>query len=140
MSARDKERLYWLKLDRDFFRRNDMILLEGRPGGRDYALLYLKLMVTAIDNNGALFYSDHQPYTAEMISAFTGMPVETVDRALEVFQQLELMQKAEDGTFFFPAVPRLTGSETYAAIRKRDYRAEKRGTIRGHCPQDKDKE
>ena len=33
MAERDKERYFWLKLHRDFFKRHDITILEGMPGG-----------------------------------------------------------------------------------------------------------
>ena len=45
MAARDKERYYWLKLKRDFFKRHDIRVIEDMPNGKEYVLFYLKLMV-----------------------------------------------------------------------------------------------
>ena len=62
MAARDKEKYYWLKLDRYFFKRHDICIMEDMPEGKLLVLFYLKLMVEAIDHEGALI-------TAEDIAA-----------------------------------------------------------------------
>ncbi len=64
MAARDKERFYWLKLHRNFFKRHDMMILEEMPDGKEQVLLYLKLMTEAIDHEGKLRFSETIPYTA----------------------------------------------------------------------------
>ena len=63
MAARDSERYYWLKLDRGFFKRHDIAILEGMPGGKQMVLFYLKLMVESIDHEGMLRFSDTLPYS-----------------------------------------------------------------------------
>ena len=45
MAARDKERYYWLKLDRGFFKRHDITVIEDMPNEKDYVLYYHKLMI-----------------------------------------------------------------------------------------------
>ena len=67
MAARDKERYYWLKLKRDFFKRHDIRVIEDMPNGKEYVLFYLKLMVEAIDHEGALRFSDTIPYSESML-------------------------------------------------------------------------
>ena len=122
MAERDKERYFWLKLHRDFFKRHDMRILEGMAEGREFVLLYLKLMVESIDHEGELRFSEAIPYTPEMLACLTNTEAETVRRALQAFEELGLMETGEDGTLFFPAVAKLLGSETAAAKRKREYR------------------
>ena len=125
MSSRDGERYYWLKLHKDFFKRHDICLLEAGPGGREAVLLYVKLMVEAIDHDGALRFSAELPYTEEMIAVLTRTEEEVVRNALQELKRYGLMKVLEDGTLFLPAVAKLTGSETYQTKRKREAREER---------------
>ena len=120
MAARDKERFYWLKLNRNFFKRHDITILEGMPGGRENVLLYLKLMAEAIDHKGELRYSDKIPYTPEMLALVTRSSAEIVQQAMDAFRGLGLMETKEDGTLYFPEVAKLLDSETYQTLRKRE--------------------
>ena len=81
MAARDKERYYWLKLKRDFFKRHDIRVIEDMPNGKEYVLFYLKLMVEAIDHEGALRFSDTIPYSESMLSSVTNTNVDIVRSA-----------------------------------------------------------
>ena len=54
MAEYNKERFYWLKLKRDFFKRHDIRIIEAMPNGKDYVLYYLELMVESIDHEREL--------------------------------------------------------------------------------------
>ena len=44
MASNDKKKYFWLKLDKDFFKRHDIRIVESMPNGKDYILFYLKLL------------------------------------------------------------------------------------------------
>ena len=127
MAARDKERYYWLKLKRDFFKRHDIRVIEDMPNGKEYVLFYLKLMVEAIDHEGALRFSDTIPYSESMLSSVTNTNVDIVRSALRLFMELGMVELLNDETLFLNEVAKLLGSETYAAGRQRDLREKKAG-------------
>ena len=120
MAARDKERYFWLKLHRNFFKRHDIRILENMPNGKELVLLYLKLLAESVDHEGALRFSDTLPYSEEMLASVTGTAAEIVHAAMQVFQNLNLLELQEDGTIFLPAAAKLLDSETYQTKRKRE--------------------
>ena len=120
MAARDKERYFWLKLHRNFFKRHDIRILENMPNGKELVLLYLKLLAESVDHEGALRFSDTLPYSEEMLASVTGTAAEIVHAAMQVFQNLNLLEVQEDGTIFLPAAAKLLDSETYQTKRKRE--------------------
>lgn len=122
MSARDNERYYWIKLRKDFFKRHDMRILESMENGKDYVLLYLKLMLESVDHSGRLRYSDTIPYNAKMLATITDTNIDTVNGAMKVFSDLGLIELLDDQTLYLRQVEELLDSETYAAKRKRYYR------------------
>ena len=123
MAARDKERYYWLKLKRDFFKRHDIRVIEDMPNGKEYVLFYLKLMVEAIDHEGALRFSDTIPYSESMLSSVTNTNVDIVRSALRLFMELGMVELLNDETLFLNEVAKLLDCETGSARRKRDYRS-----------------
>ena len=125
MAARDKERYYWLKLKRDFFKRHDIRVIEDMPNGKEYVLFYLKLMVEAIDHEGALRFSDTIPYSESMLSSVTNTNVDIVRSALRLFMELGMVELLNDETLFLNEVAKLLDSETYAAGRQRELREKK---------------
>ena len=141
MAARDKERYFWLKLHRNFFKRHDVRILENRPNGKEFVLLYLKLLTESVDHTGTLRFSDVLPYSEEMLASVTDTDVETVHTAMQIFQELKLLEVLENGTIFLPAAAKLLDCETYAARRKRKAKESDGGNfppLRGNFAQEKD--
>ena len=115
-------RFYWLRLKRDFFKRHDIRIIEAMPNGKDYILFYLKLLCESVDHEGNLRFSEHIPYSAEMLATITDTNVDIVRSAIKVFCELNMMEVLDDGTFFMTEVNRMIGSETQWAEKKRAYR------------------
>lgn len=143
MAARDTERYYWLKLDRGFFKRHDITVIEDLPNGKDYVLFYLKLMLESVDHEGALRFSDTIPYSESMLASVTHTNIDIVRSAMKILIELGMIEIFDDKTLFMKEVAKLLDSETYAARRKREQRS---GNDQGDivprlspgCPQEKE--
>ena len=141
MAARDKERYFWLKLHRNFFKRHDIRILENMPNGKELVLFYMKLLTESVDHEGRLRFSDTLPYSEEMLASVTDTEAETVRTAMQIFRELKLLEVQEDGTIFLPAAAKLLDSETYAARRKREAKEPGGGSFppfRGNYAREKD--
>lgn len=119
----NEKKFYWLKLKRDFFKRHDIRIVEEMPNGKDYILFYLKMLLESVDHNGALRFSETIPYNVEMLSVITNTNIDVVRAAMQVFQQLNMIEVCDDETIYMCEVEKLIGSETAAAERKRKQRA-----------------
>lgn len=120
-----EKRYYWLKLKEDFFSDDPILILLGMQNGRDYVLLYLRLLCMAVGTDGALRYSAELPYNDQMLAAVTATNVDIVRGGMAAFRQLGLAELLPDGTIFFPQLADITGSETDAAQRMRNMRQRK---------------
>ena len=141
MAARDKERYFWLKLHRNFFKRHDIRILENMPNGKELVLFYLKLLTESVDHEGRLRFSDTLPYSEEMLASVTDTEAETVRTAMQIFREYKLLEMQEDGTIVLPAAAKLLDSETYAAKRKREAKEPGGGNFppfRGNSAREKD--
>jgi predicted phage replisome organizer len=116
------KKYYWLKLERDFFKRHDMKIIESMPNGEKYLLFYLKLLVESLDHSGHLRFSDAIPYNEQMLSVITGTDVDVVRSAVKLFSELKMMEMMDDGTMYMMQVEKMVGSETNWAEKKREYR------------------
>lgn len=121
------EKYFWLRLQRDFFKRHDVRIVEGMPNGKDYILFYLKLLCESIDHDGRLRFSDAVPYNEQMLSTITDTNIDIVRSAIKIFTELKLMEILEDGTYFMVEVQKMVGFETEWARKKRDYRRTLKG-------------
>ena len=128
MADYNKERLYWLKLKRDFFKRHDIQIIESMPNGKDYVLFYLKLMVESIDHEGELRFSDTIPYNEQMLSVVTNTNIDIVRSAIKLLTELKFVEILDDKTLYLKDVKPLIGSQTAGAERRkiqREKRSEK---------------
>ena len=131
MAEKDKK-YFWLKLQKDFFKRHDIRIVESMPNGKDYILFYLKLLCESIDHDGNLRFSEEIPYNAEMLATITNTNVDIVRSAVKLFTELKMMEILDDGTYYLSEVNKMLGSESYWAKKKREQRALS-GEV-GHCP------
>jgi len=118
----EAKKYYWLKLQKDFFKRHDIRIIESMPNGKDYILFYMKLLVESIGHEGSLRFSDTIPYNDEMLATITNTNIDVVRSAIKIFTQLELMTMLDDGTIFLSEIQAMIGCETDWASKKRDYR------------------
>lgn len=118
MAEYNKERFYWLKLKRDFFKRHDIRIIEALPNGKDYVLFYLKLMVESIDHDGALRFSDTIPYNEQMLSVVTNTNIDIVRSAIKMLNELGMVEVLDDQTLYLKEVKALIGSQTISAEKK----------------------
>lgn len=123
-----EQRYYWLKLKRDFFKRHDIRVVEEMPNGKDYILFYMKLLVESIDHEGALRFSETIPYNSQMLSIVTNTNPDVVEKAIQIFKELKMIEVLDDGTIYMAEVARMIDSavDTPAARKMRRYRERKK--------------
>lgn len=139
MAEYNKERYYWLKLKRDFFKRHDIRIIEAMPNGKDYVLFYLKLMVESIDHEGKLRFSDTIPYNEQMLSVVTNTNIDIVRSAIKLLTELGIVEVLDDKTLYLKEVKALMGSQTISAEKKQIQRQNRLVEIEGgqkveNCP------
>lgn len=89
-----------------------------------YEAIFIHLMTESIDHDAMLRFSDSKPYTPKTLSPIIGTDEKTMADALEVFQDLELIEILEDGTIFVPLASDNIGSaeDNANANRQRRFR------------------
>lgn len=143
MATIDNKKYYWLKLDKDFFKRHDIKIVESMKNGKDYVLFYLKLLCESTSHEGYLRFSPTIPYSEDMLATLTDTNIDVVRSAVKIFTQLGMMEFLDDGTLYLEMVERMIGSETGAAVRKRQERVRAKliiGDNQGQCPQEIEKD
>lgn len=125
MAEYNKEKLYYLKLNKDFFDKHYIKIIESQTNGDKYILFLIKLMCESISHNGYLRFNESIPYDEKMLAALTNTDVDVVRAALTLFKQMEIVEFTEDRTIFIPSVQLLTCSTTEGAERKAEQRRKK---------------
>lgn len=118
----DNRKFYWLKLNKDFFKRHDIRIIEEMENGKDYILFYLKLLLESVNHEGHLRFSETIPYNEKMLSVITNTNIDVVRSAMKVLAELKMVEILDDSTIYMSEVLKITGSETEFARKKREYR------------------
>ena len=115
----DNRKYYYLKLKENYFDDDSIILLESMQDGVLYSNILLKLYLKSLKHGGRLQLDENIPYTAQMIATITRQQIGTVERALQIFLKLGLVEVLDSGTFYMSNIELLIGQSSTEAERKR---------------------
>ena len=125
----DNRKYYYLKLKENYFDEDAIVLLESMQDGILYSNILLKLYLKSLKNGGKLQLDEHIPYTAQMIATLTRHQIGTVERALEIFRQLGLVEQLDSGAFYMTDIELMIGQSSTEAERKRAARLENKALL-----------
>ena len=115
----DNRKYYYLKLKENYFDDDSIVLLESMQDGVLYSNILLKLYLKSLKHGGRLQLDENIPYTAQMIATITRQQIGTVERALQIFLKLGLVEVLDSGTFYMSNIELLIGQSSTEAERKR---------------------
>lgn len=114
---------YWyLRLKQDFFKSEEMMVLQSMRDGCLYSDILLKMYLASLGDGGRLLFHGSIPYTPEMLATVTGHSVGVVEKAVKVLQQIGLVEILENGTIYMADIQNYIGKSSSEADRKREYR------------------
>ena len=119
------KKYYWLKLKADFFTNRAMKKLRRIAGGDTYTIIYLKLQLLSLKDEGLLFYEGVEPTFYEEMALALDEDAENVRATLIFLESMGLIEKHNDHEYILTQVPYLIGSETESAERVRRFRDKK---------------
>lgn len=128
MSAK---KFYWLKLEAKFFDDLRIKKLRNISGGDTFTIIYLKLMLLSLKNDGYVEFEGVYDTVEDEIAEKLQEKVENVKATLIFAKNMEMLQINEDRDLFLAQVDKLTGSETASAARVRKHRESKNKAL--HC-------
>ena len=132
-----------MRLKEGFFDEDAIKILEAMPDGYLYSNILLKLYLKSLKYNGKLMFNERIPYNPGVLATITHHQIGTVEKALTVFQDLDLIEVLDNGAIFMLDIQNLIGKTSTEADRKKEYRAriasEKAkllgdGQMSGQCP------
>ena len=118
----DNRKYYYLKLKDNYFDDDSIVLLESMQDGMLYSNILLKLYLKSLKHGGKLQLDDRIPYTAQMIATLTRQQIGTVERALQIYLQLGLMEVLPDGCYYMSNIELLIGQSSTEGERKKQAR------------------
>lgn len=121
----EKERKnYFIKMPTDFFKEGQIDWLLSQPNGCDYVIIFVMLVLMTANSHGLLAQKIGEtkimPFRAEKIKRDTAyFSLETIEKALELYRELDLICIREDGAMEINNYDRYVG---VAKVSTDDYR------------------
>lgn len=118
----DNKKYYYLKLKDNFFDTDEMIILESMPDGYLYSNILLKLYLRSLKYNGRLMFNERIPFNSTMLSQVTRHSVGVIEKAMQIFQELNLVEVLDNGAIYMSDIQNFIGTSSTEGDRKRKYR------------------
>ena len=120
------KRYYWLKLKEDFFRNKVIKKLRKVAGGDTYVIIYLKLQLLSLHNEGVLIYDGLEKTFAKELALEIDEDEIDIDFLLHFLKQSQLLKEFDDNEFTLIGTVESLGSESASAERVRQFRKRKK--------------
>ena len=119
------KRYYWLKLPDDWFRQKPIKKLRKIAGGDTYTIIYLKMFLVAIKQDGKLYFDGVEDAFYEELALDIDEDPENVKVTVAYLLSQHLMILVNEDEYTLPEALKLTGSESASAERMRKLRDKK---------------
>ena len=117
----DNKKYYYLKLKEGFFESDEMLLIESMPDGYLYSNILLKLYLKSLKNDGKLVFRGFIPYTPQALASIVRHPVGIVEKALDTFRSMGLIDVLDNGEIYMLDIQNFIGQSSTEADRQREY-------------------
>jgi len=118
----DIKKYYYLKLKDNFYDSDAMIILESMENGYLYSNILMKMYLRSLKTNGRLMLNDRIPYNSQMLSKVVGHNKDVVEKAIQIFKELDLIEILDNGAIYMLDIQNYIGKSSDDADRKRLYR------------------
>lgn len=119
----NKSSYYYLKIKENFFDTEDMKLLESMDNGYQYSNILMKMYLLSLKNGGKLMYKDKIPYNSKMLSTILNHNIDILDKAINIFKELNLIEVMDTGAIFMIDIQNFIGKSSDEADRIRAFRS-----------------
>lgn len=121
------KKYWWLKLPENFFRQIEIKKLRKIAGGDTYTVIYLKMMLLSLKNEGHIAYDCPESEFIENLALDIDEDEENVAVTVAFLCKHSLLVESEfESDVSLPKAAEAIGSETAAASRMRDMRERKK--------------
>ena len=117
----DNKKYYYLKLKENFFDSDALVVLESQKDGYLYSNILLKMYLKSLKNDGRLAFNEVIPYNVDMLATLTRHQVGTVEKALNMFEALGLIEVLDNGVIYMMDIQNYIGRSSTEADRQREY-------------------
>ena len=125
----ESKKYYWLKLKITFFTEKRIKKLRKIAGGNTYTIIYLKMQLLSLQDEGNLYFEGIEDTFEEEIALQIDEEVEDVRMTITYLLNTGLMNKKDNFIYELVETKNCIGSETAGAERVRRFR-EKENTLK----------
>ncbi len=122
----ENKRYYWLKLKEGFFKEKEMKKLRKIAGGDTYTIIYLKILLLSLQNNGKIYFDEIEDDFAEEIALEIDEETDNVRFTLMFLEKYGLLTQESGDTIYLESIEEMVGSETDSTRRSRKHRKNKK--------------
>lgn len=117
------KKYFWLKLKDNFFKQKSIKKLRKMAGGDTFTIIYLKMQLLSLTNEGKLYYEGVEDNFVEELALELDENVEDIQMTVLYLQKNNLIEFGElPDEYILPEVVGSIGSESASAERVRKYR------------------
>ena len=120
------KKYYWLKLKNDFFTDKRIKKLRTIAGGDTYTIIYLKMQLLSLKDDGYLYFDNVEDTFEEEIALEIDENVEDVKVTINFLMRNGLLEQKEVDEYELIETRQCIGSETASTIRSRKSREKKK--------------
>lgn len=117
------KKYYWLRLKDGWFNSKLIKKLRRIAGGDTYTIIYLKMQLLSLKNEGRLYYEGVEETFSEELALELDEDPENVKVTISFLQNCGLIEIVDADEYMLTEVPAAIGSETDSAERMRKSRA-----------------
>ena len=123
-SAKSTKRYYWIKLKQDFFGQKEIKKLRKLPGGDTLTIIFLKLQLLSLNDNGIIYFDGLEKRFEEEIALEIDEEPDNVRFTISYLLQIGWIEESNtDEAISYNLVKIEVGSESTYAARVRKHRA-----------------
>lgn len=116
------KKYFWLKLKDTFFSNPKIKKLRKIAGGDTFSVIYLKLMLLSLKNDGVIEIEGLEPTIEEELALVIDEEVDNVRLTIAYLRKTQLLEDQLLGHILMVEVPSLIGKESDSAARMRRLR------------------
>lgn len=128
----------WIKLRIDMFDDEKIKVIQNMPDGDALLVIWIRLLALAgkTNDNGYLYLSEDLPYTDEMLSIIFGKNISTVRMALQLFENLKMIENDTKGIYLVnfdkhQSLAKLDSIREYNKEKKKESRIRQKQSLEG---------
>ena len=133
-SAKSTKRYYWIKLKQDFFGQKEIKKLRRLPGGDTLTIIFLKLQLLSLNDNGIIYFDGLEKSFEEEIALEIDEEPDNVRFTISYLLKIGWIEESNtDEAISYNLVKIEVGSESASASRMRRLREHSNALLASHC-------